>query len=233
LQTGDLTVADKHCRSVLRSLPDEANALHVLGDIRLRQNDPETAIKFHTQARNSVRANGGILANLGAVYRAMGQLEKAAEILRDAILLAPKNPSAHINLANSFVDAGNLDLPLIVYRQVTDLVPDHIAAHQTVAQILRDMGDTDAALLAFETLDRLAPNNPETLNAIAVLVPTEVNLRKRRNYCAKRSPFRLTIMNSRTTLRAFWQRHSAPTKRSRFMPTPSTIRPTTPTFCAI
>lgn len=109
------------------------------------------------------------MANLGAVHRAMGQLKKAAEILRDAILLAPKNPSAHINLANSFVDAGNLDLPLIVYRQVTDLVPDHIAAHQTVAQILRDMGDTDAALLAFETLDRLAPNNSETLNAIAVL----------------------------------------------------------------
>ena len=169
LQTGDLTVADKHCRSVLRSLPDEANALHVLGDIRLRQNDPETAIKFHTQARNSVRANGEILANLGAVHRAMRQLKKGAEILRDAILLAPKNPSAHINLANSFVDAGNLDLPLIVYRQVADLVPDHIAAHQTVAQILRDMGDTDAALLAFETLDRLAPNNPRTLNAIAVL----------------------------------------------------------------
>ena len=154
---------------MLRSLPDEANALHVLGDIRLRQNDPETAIKFLTQARNSVRANGGILANLGAVHRAMGQLKKGAEILRDAILLAPKNPSAHINLANSFVDAGNLDLPLIVYRQVADLVPDHIAAHQTVAQILRDMGDTDAALLAFETLDRLAPNNPKTLNAIAVL----------------------------------------------------------------
>ena len=169
LQTGDLTAADKHCRSVLRSLPDKVNALHVLGAIRLRQNDPETAIKFLTKARNSVPANGGILANLGAAHRAMGQLEQAAEILRDAILLAPKNPSAHFNLANSYVDAGNLDLALIAYRQVTGLVPDHIAAHQTVAQILRDMGDTDAALLAFETLDRLPPNNPKTLNAIAVL----------------------------------------------------------------
>jgi tetratricopeptide (TPR) repeat protein len=169
LQTGDLDAADKHCRSVLRSLPNEANALHVLGTIRLRQNDPENAIRFLNQARTSDPANGGILANLGAAHRAAGQPGHAAEILREAILLAPENPSAYFNLANSYVDAGNSELALDAYRRVIDLVPDHIAAHATVAQLLRDAGDTDAALREFETLDRLAPGNPETLNDIAVL----------------------------------------------------------------
>lgn len=169
LQTGDLDAADKHCRSVLRSLPGEANALHVLGAIRLRQNDPENAIKFLTRARKSDPANGEILANLGAAHRAAGLLHEAVEILGEAILLTPKNPSAHFNLANAYMDAGSVTLALNAYRRVIDLIPDHIAAHTTVAQLLRDAGENDAALEEFETIDRLAPDNPETLNAIAVL----------------------------------------------------------------
>ncbi|MFT5486660.1 MAG: tetratricopeptide (TPR) repeat protein [Paracoccaceae bacterium] len=169
LQTGDLDAATTHCQSVLQSIPGEANALHVLGAIRLRQNDPETAIKFLTQARKGDPTNGEILANLGAAYRAAGQPDQAAEILQEAILLAPENSSAYFNLANSYVDAGNLDLALTAYCRVIDLVPAHVAAHGMVAQILRDIGDTDAALRGFEALDRIESNNPETLNAIAVL----------------------------------------------------------------
>lgn len=169
LQTGDLAAADKHCRSVLRSLPGESNALHLLGAIRLRQNDPENAIKFLTQARAGAPANGEILTNLGAAHRAAGRPEEAAEILHEATLLTPNNPSTHLNLANSYVDAGRNDLALDAYRQVIDLVPEHLAAHEAVARILRDMGNTDAALQHFAILDRLAPDNPETLNAIAVL----------------------------------------------------------------
>lgn len=150
-------------------MPGEANALHVLGAVRLRQNDPETAIKFLTQARKSDPSNGEILTNLGAAHRAAGRPDEATEILQEAILLTPENPSTYFNLANSYIDAGKFDLALNAYRQVIDLVPDHIAAHGMTAQILRDAGDTDAALQEFEILDQLDPNNPGTLNAIAVL----------------------------------------------------------------
>lgn len=169
LQTGDLDAADKHCKSILQRLPGEVNALNVLGAVRLRQNDPENAIKFLAQARKKAPANGEVLINLGAAHRAAGRPDQAAEILQEAVLLAPENPSAYFNLANSYVDAGNMDMALDTYRQVIDLVPGHIAARTTLAQILRDAGDTDAALQEFEALDRLAPGNPETLNALAVL----------------------------------------------------------------
>ena len=169
LQTGDLKAADKHCRSVLRSLPQEANALHILGAVRLKQNDPENAIKFLARARKGAPANAEILTNLGAAHRAAGRPDRAAEILQQAILLAPQSSSAYFNLANSFIDAGNMDLALDAYREVIALVPGHIGAHRTIAKILRDAGDTDGALRAFETLDSLLPDDPETLNAIAVL----------------------------------------------------------------
>lgn len=169
LQTGDLKAADKHCRSVLRSVPQEANALHILGAVRLKQNDPENAIKFLTRARKGAPANAEILTNLGAAHRAAGRPDQAVGVLQEAILLAPQNSSAYFNLANSYIDAGNMNLALDAYRQVIELVPGHIGAHRTIAKILRDAGDTDGALRAFETLDSLLPDDPETLNAIAVL----------------------------------------------------------------
>lgn len=185
LQTGDLDAADKYCQSVLQRVPGEANALHVLGAVRLRQNDPENAVKFLTLARKKSPANGEILTNLGAAHRAAGRPDQAAEILQEAILLAPEHPSAYFNLANSYVDAGNLDRALDTYRQVIDLVPDHLAARATIAQILRDTGDTDAALQEFEVLDRLAPDNPETLNAIAVLHAGRGQLEKAEEFLRK------------------------------------------------
>jgi tetratricopeptide (TPR) repeat protein len=169
LHAGHLKSADKHCRAVLRSLPQEANALHVLGAARLKQNDPDNAIKFLTRARKGAPANAEILTNLGAAHRAAGRPDQAAEILQEAILLAPQSSSAYFNLANSYVDAGNMNLALDAYRQVIELVPGHIGAHRTIAKILRDAGDTDGALRAFETLNRLFPDDAETLNAIAVL----------------------------------------------------------------
>lgn len=169
LQSGDLAKADKHCRLVLRSLPGEANALHVLGVVRLRQNDPENAIKFLARAQDSAPTNGEIATNLGAAYRAAGKPDQAAEVLRNALLIAPENSSAYFNLANAYLDAGNSGLALDAYRSVIDLVPDHITAHEMVAQLLREAGDTDGALQQFEQLDRLSPNTAETLNAIAVL----------------------------------------------------------------
>ena len=169
LQTGDLKKADRHCRSVLRSIPQEANALHVLGAVRLKQNDPENAIRFLTRARKSAPANAEILTNLGAAHRAAGRPDQAAEVLQEAILFAPQNSSAYFNLANSFVDAGNTGAALDAYRRVIELVPDHIGAHRMIARISRDTGDTAGALTEFERLDRLMPDDPETLNAIAVL----------------------------------------------------------------
>lgn len=168
-QAGDLDAAATHCNTVLKAVPRESNALYVLGAVRLRQNDPGTAIRLLTQACAAEPGNAEIMVNLGAAYRADGQADKAAEILQNAARRAPKNPSAHLNLGNALVAAGRALEAVKAYRQAVALVPGHVGAQTELARTLSVVGDPEGALAAYEQLDALAPDNPQTLNAIGAL----------------------------------------------------------------
>lgn len=168
-QAGDLGGAAVHCSTLLESLPKEPNALHILGAVRLRQNDPGTAVRLLTTAHEAQPKNAEVLINLGAALRGCNKPVQAAEILRRAVSLAPANPSAHLNLANACLSAGDRDAAIAAYRRVLELVPTHIDALRTLADILHEEGNHADSLDAYEALDALEPDNPQTLNAIGAL----------------------------------------------------------------
>jgi tetratricopeptide (TPR) repeat protein len=96
--------------------------------------------------------------------------------LRRAISLAPANPSAHLNLANACLSAGDRDAAVTAYRCVLELVPAHIDARRTLADILHEDGNHTDSFVAYEALDALEPDNPQTLNAIGALHAGQVRL---------------------------------------------------------
>lgn len=168
-QSGDLNRAAAHCNTVLKAVPGESNALHVLGAVRLRQNDSATAVRLLSQAQAAEPRNPEILINLGAAFRADGQAEKAAETLQNAVRLAPQNPSAHLNLANALAAADKPEAAAGAYRRVLELAPGHVGAQSELARVLNETGNADSALAEYEKLDALAPNDPQTLNTIGAL----------------------------------------------------------------
>lgn len=48
-QAGDLGAAVNHCNTVLKAVPGESKTQHALGAVRLRQNDPQTAMRLLDQ----------------------------------------------------------------------------------------------------------------------------------------------------------------------------------------
>lgn len=168
-QSGDLNRAAAHCNTVLKAVPGESNALHVLGAVRLRQNDSATAVRLLSQAHMAEPQNPEIMINLGAAYRADGEPEKAVETLQKAVRVAPGNPSAHLNLANALFAADKPDAAANAYRQVLTLAPGHTGAQSELARVLHETGATESALAEYEKLDVLVPGDPQTLNAIGSL----------------------------------------------------------------
>lgn len=168
-QAGDLNQAANHCNTVLKAVPGESNALHVLGAVRLRQNDAATAVRLLSQAHAAEPKNAEIMVNLGAAHRANGDPGQASSILKRAVSLAPKNPSAHLNLANALAAARRFEEAAASYRSVLSLSPGHVGAQRELAKVLHEAGDTDGALAEYEKLEALAPDNPKILNAIGSL----------------------------------------------------------------
>jgi predicted Zn-dependent protease len=81
-QSGNLDGAAELCLGLLKKQPKNHHALHILGAVRLKQNDPATAIKLLKSAAKRDPRNAEILANLGAAYRMSGDPNQAIAALK-------------------------------------------------------------------------------------------------------------------------------------------------------
>ena len=80
-QSGNLDGAAELCSNLLQKRPKNHHALHILGAVRLRQNDPATALMLLKSALKRAPRNGEILFHLGAAHRINGEAAHAVEAL--------------------------------------------------------------------------------------------------------------------------------------------------------
>ncbi len=168
-RTGNLDTAGSLCSAVLADQPGNTDALHILGAIRLRQNDPATAVDLLTQASRRDGKNPEILANLGAAHRAAGEPERAAEILRRAVKFAPHSASAHLNLANAYSDARENAKAARHYARTVQLAPENLQARRRLADILWAEEDFAGAIEQYDALLALSLEDATVLNAAGAL----------------------------------------------------------------
>jgi Tfp pilus assembly protein PilF len=87
--------------------------------------------------------------HLGAVLKANGDLEAAAEAHRRAIAIAPDLAEAHYNLSGLLPALGRVDEALASCHRATELRPDWALAHNRLGSLLWSRGWEDEARTAF------------------------------------------------------------------------------------
>jgi tetratricopeptide (TPR) repeat protein len=95
--------AEKRAREVLKSLPDDAEALNLLGQAELRLGKPESA-EEHLQ--NALRKSPGHLkssVNLAKTRLSRGDVAGAEEALRQGVAEAPNSPEARTYLGEFYL----------------------------------------------------------------------------------------------------------------------------------
>lgn len=168
-RSGNLSEAGRFCETVLNAVPGEANALHILGIVRLRQGDPKGAVSLLERAARAAPGNAEVLSNLGAAHRASGAPVQAARVLRKAVRKAPDSAPIHLNLANALADAGDAEGAERHYRHVLKAAPNHGGAHRGLAAVLTATGRSAEALAVYQALAAIEPDDPSTLNAIGAI----------------------------------------------------------------
>jgi tetratricopeptide (TPR) repeat protein len=63
------------------------------------------------------------LSNLALVYGRLGLVDEAMKTLKQALQLAPQNPTLHFNLGVMAQQQGSLEQARIAFRKVLDLEP--------------------------------------------------------------------------------------------------------------
>ena len=169
-QSGNLDGAAELCSNLLKKQPKNHHALHILGAVRLRQNDPATAVKLLTSATKRDPRNAEILSNLGAAYRLNGDATRAVSALLKAAKLDPRNASALLNLGNAALDAGEAEIATDAYRKLVALQPDHLEARKSLARLYQENNEPSLARTELEIVCERDRTDPDSFNRLGVLM---------------------------------------------------------------
>jgi tetratricopeptide (TPR) repeat protein len=131
----------------------------------------------HHQAAESIgRAvtlnlgNAAYHANLGEAYRALGNLDGAAECCRTALRLEPRSPEAANNLGLVLLAQGKTDEAILQFRQTLRIKPDYGMACNNLGNALRLGGDLDGAMAHFRRAVEIEPNLVEARSNLGQLL---------------------------------------------------------------
>ncbi len=143
---GRLADAAVQCREVLARLPDEPNALHLLGIVHLMNGEAGEAAGTLAAAARCQPDNAEIHNSLGAALRASGRLDEAEASYRRAIKLNPGASQGYFNLGNTLTDARRPTDAENCYRTALSVDPHHIDATIALGALAERTGDAAAAI---------------------------------------------------------------------------------------
>jgi len=166
---GRLEIAEEIYRRVLETAPQHADALHMLAVLASRRGDHGDALSLFEQAAALKPGDGRILNNLGAAYRATGQLAEAETCYRKALDRNPDSLRARVNLANALAARDDSDGALREYRTALAQNPDDAGLRNNYAAALRLAGDFAAAEAVYRALVADQPNNATAHNNLGVV----------------------------------------------------------------
>ncbi len=149
-RSGDLAEAEHFCRQALDRNSANADALHLLGLMRLGAADYLSAKDLLRQAASAAPDNAACWYNLGEAYRSLGLFKEAAESYKQALALRPSFGEARNNLGIVLAEMGLFDEAIQTYEQALLANPDSLRTLMNLGNALTETGRLPEALPCFE-----------------------------------------------------------------------------------
>src|SRR6187551_3345281 len=169
-QAGD---AERLYAAILGIAPNNADALHCVGTIKLARGEPGEALRLIGAAMASRAPTPRILLDLGLAFNALSQHQKALDSFDLAIQLQPDFFEAHGNRGAMLAALGRYDDAIESYRAALAIKPDFADARCNLGSALTHLQRYDEALASLDHALALRPDYPDALynrgNALKVL----------------------------------------------------------------
>jgi predicted O-linked N-acetylglucosamine transferase (SPINDLY family) len=151
-------------RQILATVPDQADALHLLGVLSSQTGHLTAAIELIGRAISINPAVSEYHSNLGESYRRAGECDRAIASFRRAIELNPNLADAHNSLGVALREKGQPDDAIAAYNHAIRLRPEFAEAHNNLGNVLSDKECPDAAIAAFNRALQIKPDYAEALS---------------------------------------------------------------------
>jgi len=160
---------ESELRSLIESHPEHAMAWFELGVLAYQQQKTVQSQALMRKALLCDANNPIILRSLCELYRQQGRLSEALRYGKQAVIAAPKDEIAHLNLALALTDNKEYESALTHYHRVIDTNPKNLQAWSNLATLLMHLKRQGDAQAAIEALLLIAPDSQEVQLLIASL----------------------------------------------------------------
>lgn len=160
-ESGDRAGAKAAAEALLKTAPQQADALHLLAVIAQDEGRQADAEALARKAVAVSPANPLYLNTLGNGLLAQGRSDEAVAILGQAHRAAPLQADILFNLGNAQRQAGPLHDAVESFRGTLKLRPGHIGAYNNMALVLKSIGEVESAATVLIEAVAHAPKSAE------------------------------------------------------------------------
>ncbi len=140
-RSGRREEAEKLYRMILQQVPDQPDALNLLGVLAVDGGKKELAVDLITRAAMRRPRDPSILNNLGNALFLQRRHDEAQAHLEMAVALKPDFVEALFNLGRTIRMQGDLIESRYYFQRVIELNPRHSGAMASIARTYEDEGD--------------------------------------------------------------------------------------------
>ena len=157
-ESGQLQKAESRYRKILRTDPNQPDALHLLGVIAYQNGNHDEAAHLIRKAIRNNPKHPSYYNNLGAVFNAQGRHIEALSNYQNALRLDPDYADAHYNIGNIRQKQGMLDQAISSYRRALEINSNHVNAWYNMGNVLKNQ---DKQTQAIECYQQIIDRNPD------------------------------------------------------------------------
>lgn len=137
--------AEKIYRSVLAKVPNQPDALNLLGVLAMEAGNHEAAFDFMERAVDARPKDPAVLNNYGNALSLVRRFEDAIKYLERTLSIKPDMADAWLNLGRTLNLAGQGERALKCFDRLLKLKPDSFAAKSGISRALMSLGRTKEA----------------------------------------------------------------------------------------
>ena len=162
-----LAEAEQQLKAILKTAPNEAAALNLMGTIRAQQGRLNEAEAFLTRAAKIDPTFVAVHMNLAYLYLLKRAPEKTVSELKEVVKLEPSNLEANYKLARLLLSGGQIEESIAVIEKVKSTSPVAAALIVLLGDAYLKKGDADKAEENYQLALAARKDNPDATIGLA------------------------------------------------------------------
>lgn len=156
--------------AILKTQPQCADAIIEMGLLKCRQGKWQEAVEMYRRASSLYPKLFAVREELVRLLMSLGRINEGYDIATQLIEADSENMTAHVVLAETFLDKGFVSLAEEYDRKALRINPNLVAAHRLMARILMKKGDLERSLDYFKRIAAALPDDIESQLRLAFCI---------------------------------------------------------------